>query len=118
MLVKVRFQGEGLVTSTALKVLGRRVCLHVGAQVGPVSKRLLTHGAEVRLVSCVRPQMALQEPWSGKGLVTNRALVVEVVSEDVHLKSWCAHVHLVADVARLGRLRSEFLVCLLVAGEV
>ena len=99
MLVKVRFQGEGLVTSTALKVLGRRVCLHVGTQVGPVSKRLLTHGAEVRLVSCVGPQMALQEPWSGKGLVTNRALVVEVVSEDVHGEGWHGDVHLSTHMA-------------------
>ena len=56
----------------------------MGAEVGTVSKRLATVCTAIGLVPGVRPHVALQEPGSGEGLPANIALVVQVVSEDVH----------------------------------
>ena len=116
--VQIRFQCEGLLTTRTLEILCGGMCLHVRPQIRSVSKRFPTNIAVVRLVTSVGPQVALQQPGPGESFPTELTLVVEVVGEDVHLEGRGAHVHLVADVARLGRLRGQLLVGLLVPGEV
>jgi len=118
MLVEVRLERKVFVTSRALKVLGWRVGLHVGPQVGPVGKRLLTHGAQVGLVASVRAQVTLQQPRPGEGLVAHGALVAQVMSQHVHRQGGHGHVHLAADMALLGRVGVQTPVGLLVAAQV
>ena len=43
--------------------------------------------------------MTLQQPGPGESFPTELALVVEVVSEDVHGEGWHGDVHLPADMA-------------------
>ena len=59
VLVQVGLESERLVTPGALEVLRRRVRLHVGPEIRAVGEGLLAHGAGVRLVARVRPQVAL-----------------------------------------------------------
>ena len=56
VFVKVGLQSEGLVALPALVVLEGGVGLHVGPQVGPVSKAFPTVSTAKRLVSSVGPQ--------------------------------------------------------------
>lgn len=63
-------------------------------QVGPIGERLSTMSTPEGLVPRVGSKVALQQPWSGKRLSADSALVGEVVSEDVHGEGWHAHVHL------------------------
>ena len=92
--------------------------LHVGSQVGSVRELLTTVGTAVGFLSCVRSHVSLQQPGTTEGFPAHLALVGKVVGEDVHLEGGGADVHLVADVAGLGRLRGELLVGLLVSGEI
>ena len=62
--------------------------------------------------------MSLQQPGSGESFATNLTLVAEVVCEDVHLQGGGGHIHLVADVAALGRVCGKLLVGLFVSGQV
>ena len=62
--------------------------------------------------------MSLQQPGPGESFATNLALVAEVVCEDVHLQGGGGHIHLVADVAALGRVCGKLLVGLFVPGQV
>ena len=94
------------------------VHLHVGSQVGSVRELLTTVGTAVGFLSCVRSHVSLQQPGTTEGFPAHLALVGKVVCEDVHLEGGGADVHLVADVAGLGRLRGELLVGLLVSGEI
>ena len=118
VLVQVGLEGEGLVASRTLKILGWRVCLHVRPKVGPIRKGLSAHRAGIRLVTSVGAQVALQQPGSREGLTAHVTLVVEVVREDVHGERWHGHVHLATDVALLGIGGVEAPVGLLVPGEV
>ena len=56
--------------------------------------------------------MSLQEPGPGESFATDVTFVTEVVSENVHGKSWGADIHLVTNVARLGVLLGESFVSL------
>ena len=118
MLVQVGLEGERLVASGALKILGWRVGLHVRPQVGAVREGLAAHGAGVRLVAGVGTEVALQQPRPGEGLAADVALVVEVVGEHVHAEGWHAHVHLVADLALLCVPRVKRSMGLAVSGQV
>ena len=118
MLVQVRLEGERLVASRALKILGWRVGLHVRPQVGPVRKGLAAHCAGVRLVPGVGAQVALEQPRPREGLAAHVAPVVEVVGEDVHGESGHGDVAFATDVALLGVARVEAPVRLLVPREV
>ena len=118
MFDQVTLHIEGFPALGAVECLGVVMSLHMSSQVGSVSKLLTTVSTSIRLLSSVRSHMSLQQPGTTESLPAHLALVVEVVSEDVHLQGWGAHVHLVADVAGLGRLRGELLVGLLVSGEV
>ena len=102
MFVEIGLQGEGFITAFAIKVLESRMGLHVSAKVGAVCKGFSTVGTTIRLVPRVAAHVALQQPRPGESLSTDIALVVEVVSEDVHAEGGHAHIHLVADLALLG----------------
>ena len=118
MLVQVGLECEGLHALGTLKVFCRRVGLHVRAEVGPVGKALLADGAQVGLLSCVGPQVALKQPRPRESLPTDVALVVEVVGEDVHGESRHGDVHLAADVALLSAAGIQTPVGLLVPRQV
>ena len=102
MLVQVGLEGERLVASRALKILGWRVGLHVRPQVGPVRKGLPARRARVWLVPGVGAQVALEQPGPREGLPAHVAPVVEVVREDVHGERRHGDVHLATDVTLLG----------------
>ena len=92
--------------------------LHVGPEIGPISKLLATVSTPERFLSRVTSHVPLQEPWTGEALSTDLALVSEGVGEHMHGQGWHAHVQLVADVASLGSLWRELPVGLLVPGQV
>ena len=94
------------------------MCLHVGPEVGAVGERLLTDGAQVRLVTSVGAQVALQQPRSREGLVAHRAFVAEIVRKHMHGQCRHGHVHLAANVALFGAVGVKGSVCLLVTAEV
>ena len=75
-------------------------------------------GAPVRLLSGVRPHVALEQPRPGEGFVADLALVAEAVGEDVHLQGGRGHVPLVANVAALGIVGCQLLVGLTVPRKV
>ena len=102
MLVQIALQCKRLVTPLAVEVFESRMGLHVSAKVGTVCKGLATVGTTIGLVPRVAAHVALQQPRPGESLSTDIALVVEVVSEDVHAEGGHAHIHLVADLALLG----------------
>jgi hypothetical protein len=60
MLVEVGFEGEGFVTFAAVVRFGGRMCLHVSAQVGAISKGLTAMGAAVGFLARVRSHVTLQ----------------------------------------------------------
>lgn len=92
--------------------------LHVGAQIGAVGKRLAAVGATVWLFSCVRPEMALQQPRPRKQLAAHIAAVRQLVRQNVHGQRGHRDVRLAAHVALFGRLRVKAAVCLLVPGQI
>jgi len=118
VLVQVAFQGEGFVASLARVVLGRRVRLHVGSEVGPIRKGLPAMGTPVRLLPGMTPHVTLEEPGPGEGLPTDVTLVMEVVREDVHGEGRHAHVRLPTGRTPLGRLGVEAPMRLLMAGQI
>jgi len=59
VFVEIGLQSEGFIAPLAIKVLESRMGLHVSTEIGPVSKRFTTVSTTVRLVSCVRPHVAL-----------------------------------------------------------
>lgn len=118
MLVQVGLQGKGLVTSRTLKVFWRRMCLHVGPEVGPISKRLFAHRTRVGLVAGVWPHVTLEKPRSGKGLATNGTPMTQVVCQNVHGECRHGHIHLPANVTLLGIGRIQAAMGLLVSREV
>ena len=118
MFDQVTLHVEGFPALGAVECLGVVMSLHMSSQVGSVSKLLTTVSTAIRLLSSVRSHMSLQQPGTTESLPAHLALVVEVVSEDVHLQGRGAHVHLVADVAGLGCFCWESFVSLLVAGQV
>ena len=118
MFVEIGLQGEGFVTAFAIEVFESRMGLHVSTKIGPVSKGFPTVSTSIGFISSVRSHMSLQQPGTTESLPAHLALVVEVVSEDVHLQGRGAHVHLVADVAGLGCFCGESFVSLLVARQI
>ena len=62
--------------------------------------------------------VSVEEPGSREALAADVAGVGEAVGEHVHRQGRHAHVELVADVARLRRLRGELAVGLLVSRQV
>jgi len=63
-------------------VIGVGLC--VSPQVALVSKSLIALVARERLLSRVRPDVALQQPGSGEGFSTERALAALSVGAEVH----------------------------------
>ena len=102
MLIQIRLQSKRLLTTSASKIFGRWVCLHVRPQVWSVCKWFSANIAGVRLVSGVGAEVSLQQPGTGESFATELALVVEVVGEDVHGEGGHADIHLAADVTLLG----------------
>ena len=102
MLIQIRLQSKRLLTTSACKIFGRWVCLHVRPQVWSVCKGFSADIAGVRLVSGVGAEVSLQQPGPGESFATELALVVEVVGEDVHGEGGHADIHLAADVTLLG----------------
>ena len=74
--------------------------------------------AGVRLLSCVYSDVVGEQPGAGEGLLADVALVAPHVGLHVHGQGRHAHVELLADVARLGCLRGELAVRLLVSRQV
>lgn len=68
---------------------------------------LIHEAASCTTLTCVRPDVSLEQPRSGKGLAAYLANAGQRVSPDVHLESPQAHVFLLAVFAaeRLPRLR-------------
>ena len=62
--------------------------------------------------------VSMKKPGSREALAADVAGVGEAVGEHVHRQGGHAHVELVADVARLRRLRGELAVGLLVARKI
>ena len=62
--------------------------------------------------------VSMEKPRSREALAADVAGVGEAVGEHVHRQGRHAHVELVADVARLRRLRGELAVGLLVSRQV
>ena len=84
MFVEIGLQGEGFVTAFAIEVFESRMGLHVSTKIGPVSKGFPTVSTSIGFISSVRSHMSLQQPGTTESLPAHLALVVEVVSEDVH----------------------------------
>ena len=84
MFDQVTLHVEGFPALGAVECLGVVMSLHVRSQVGSVSKLLTTVSTPVGLLSGVRSHMSLQQPGTTESLPAHLALVVEVVSEDVH----------------------------------
>jgi len=84
VFVEIGLQGKGFITSFAIKVLESRMGLHVSTKIGPVSKGFPTVSTSIGFISSVRSHMSLQQPGTTESLPAHLALVVEVVSEDVH----------------------------------
>ena len=92
------------------------VCLHVSPQVGSVSKFFPAVSASIGLLPRVGPHVPLEQPRPRESFSADVALVTEVVSHDVHLEGWGAHVELVAIRTGFGVLCGEHFVRLLVPG--
>ena len=75
-------------------------------------------GASEGLLPGVTSLVSVEQPGSGEALATDVAGVGEAVGEHVHRQGRHAHVELVADVARLRRLRGELAMGLLVSRQV
>ena len=75
-------------------------------------------GASERLLPSVTSLVSMEKPRSREALAADVAGVGEAVGEHVHRQGRHAHVELVADVARLRRLRGELAVGLLVSRQV
>ena len=75
-------------------------------------------GASERLLPRVTPLVSVEQPGSREALATDVTGVCKAVGKNVHRQGWHAHVELVADVARLRRLRGELAVGLLVSRQV
>lgn len=118
MLVQVGLKGKRLVAALTLEVFESRVGLHVSPEVGTISEALAAMCATVGLVAGVTSQVSLQKPRTGKGFAAYIALVVEVVSKDMHGQGGHANIHLIADWALLGVPRVEGSVCLPMSGQV
>lgn len=118
MLVQVRLECEALVAALAGVVLERRVCLHVGPQVGAVGEGFATVGAGKRFLPSVGPHVALQEPGPAEGFTAHRALVLQVVRQHVHGQCRHGYVHLVAGGTLPGLLAVQTAVSLLVSAQI
>ena len=70
------------------------------------------------LLPRVTSLVSVEQPGSREALAADVAGVGEVVGEHVHGQGRHAHVELLADVARLGCLRGELAVGLLVSRQV
>jgi len=90
----------------------------MSSEIGPVRELLSTVSTSVGFVSSVRSHVSLQKPGTRESLVTDIALVGQVVREHVHGEGGGGDVELVADVAGLGGLWTEGFVGLFVAGQV
>lgn len=102
VLAQIRLQCKTLMTALAVEIFESRVGLHVSSEVGSVREGFSTVSTTVGFVAGVAAHVALQKPRPRESLPTNIALVVEVVSEDVHAEGRHRDVHLGADVALLG----------------
>ena len=80
------------------------MCLHVGSQIGAISKRLAAVGTAERLFASVRSHVTLQKPWPGESLTTHITLVIKSVGQDVHSQSWHTDIHFVASWTLFGQL--------------
>lgn len=118
VFVEVRLESETLVADGAPKTLGRRVRLHVGAQVRSVSERLEALVARVRLLSRVRPDVTLQQPRSRERLRAYGTYVLPPVRQQMHRQRRHRHVRLAARRATLGAARLDGTMRLLVARQV
>lgn len=118
MLVQVRLEGETLVAAFTFEILESRMCLHVGSEIGSVGERFTTVSTPVRLVTRMRPHVALQEPRSGECFPTDIAFVIEVVGQNVHGKCGHGNVALSTNMTFLGISRIQATVGLLVSGQV
>ena len=90
----------------------------MSSQIGSVSKWFPTVSTSKRFVPCVRPEVTLKKPRPGESLSTDLALVVEVMSEDMHWQGWHAYIHLPTHITLLGCVWVKCPVCLLVSGQV
>ena len=87
-------------------------------EVGSVGKLFAALAAAERFLPGVGSHVSLQQPGPGEAFAAHITLVAEVVGENVHGQGGRAHVHLLADGARLGVLGGQRLVGLLVSGKV
>lgn len=123
MFCEVSFEGEGLSTLFTLELLSTathndRVRLHVGSQVGPVCKGSPAVGTPIGFLARVRPPMALQQPGSREGLSTNVALMLQVVSQNVHRKRRHGNIKFSTVRTFLGQLAVETPMRLLVPTQI
>lgn len=118
VFVEVGLEGEGLVALLATVVLERRVGLHVGTQVGAVSKGLPAVGTPKGLLPGVRAHVSLQQPRPAEGLAAHGTLVFEVVGQQVHRQRRHGDVGLAARRALARQLAIQAAVRLLVPAEV
>lgn len=58
--------------------------LHVGSEIGTVSKRLATMSTAVRLLSGMGSHVSLKEPRPRESFPTYLTPVVKIMGEDVH----------------------------------
>ena len=103
MLCEVTLQSKLFAASVAAKGLDVAVSLDVGPQVALVRKTLAALVTVVRLLSCVGPDVALEQPGAGEGLATEGALAARGVGPHVHVQGGRAAVLLVTHGAALGR---------------
>ena len=117
MLVEIGLEGEGFAASLARERLQIGMSLDVGAQIRLVGESFFTDLAGERLLSfkrrqsvsfgdsnanpiykftCVRSNVALQQPRPGEGFAAVRTLAALTVGADVHRESRYRHVDFVA----------------------
>lgn len=118
MLVQVGLEGKSLMTARTLEVLWRGMGLHMSSQIGTIGETLSANRTWVGLLSGVWPEVALKKPRSREGLPTDVALVIQVVSENVHWKGGHGHVHLPTYRTFLRISRVQTPVSLLMAGQI
>lgn len=94
VLVQVGLEGEGLAAAGTRVGLCVRVRLDVRPQVRLVRECLLADVTLERLLTCVRPDVTLEQPRARKTLATGRTLAALVVRAHMHRVRRHRDVHL------------------------
>lgn len=118
VFVQIGLEREGFSAAGTRVGLRVRVRLDVRSQVRLVRKRLLADVTLERLLTCVRPDVTLEQPRAREALAAGRTLAALVVRAHVHRVRRHRDVHLGAVRATAGLLVLERSMCLPMPGQI